>query len=226
MAVRIDDLQFEGLVVCQDEDGYSFTSDSVLLANFTKFTAGAKVVEFCAGSGVISILLSKKQKPQIIHGFEIMKPSYDLFVKSVEINNLQDKVKPINEKLENASELLGVGYADVVVCNPPYLPPVNNEEPTIKNVAEKEIYTNLDSVIKNASKLLKYGGRFFMVHRVDRLVDIITSLRAYKLEPKKMNIIYPKENAEPVVFLIEAHKGGKSGLRVSKVTYAHEINKA
>ena len=121
MAERLEDLQFEGLKIYQDDKGYCFTSDSVLLANYAKFIAGSKVVEFCAGSGVISILLSKKQKPRSIHAFEIMEKPYKLFKKSVEYNNLEDKVFPINDKLENAVNLLGRGFADVVVCNPPYL---------------------------------------------------------------------------------------------------------
>ena len=226
MAIRIDDLQFEGLKIYQEEDGYCFTSDSVLLANYAKFLAGAKVVEFCAGSGVISILLSKKQKPKVIHAFEVMKEPYDLFVQSIAMNQLEEIVKPVNEPLEKAVSMLGVGYADVVVCNPPYYETDKEEEQSIKNVATKEILTNLDSVVMNASNLLKYGGRLFMVHRVDRMVDIFCTLRKYKLEPKKLNVIYPKKDYEPVVFLVEAKKGGKAGIRVSKVTYADQLNKA
>lgn len=225
--MRIDDLQFEGLVICQEEDGYCFTSDSVLLANYAKFMPNSKVVEFCAGSGVISILLSKKQRPSKIHSFEIMKEPYDLFVKSIAINKLEDVIFPINDKLENAVDILGVGYADVVVCNPPYLEDDGKDkEKNIKNVATTELLTNLDSVVSNASKLLKFGGKFFMIHRVDRLVDVLCCLRENKLEPKRLNIIYPKENFEPVVFLVEAHKGGKKGIRLSKATFAKELNKA
>jgi len=227
MALRIDDLQFEGLKIYQDEKGYCFTSDSVLLANYAKFLPGSKVVEFCAGSGVISILLSKKQKPNAIYSFEVLKEPYELFKKSVELNGLQDKVFPINDKLENSVTKLGVGFADVVVCNPPYFVVDNiKENATQKEIATTEILTNLESVISTAQKLLKFGGRFYMVHRVDRLVDVLSTLRKYNIEPKKLNIIYPKQDFEPVVFLIEAHKGGKVGLKVSKATFAGELNKA
>lgn len=225
--MRIDDLQFEGLVLCQDEKGYPFTSDSVLLANYVKFMPGSKVVEFCSGSGVISVLLSKKQRPSVIYGFEIMKEPFDLFKKSVEMNKLENVVFPMNEKLEDSANILGVGFADVVVCNPPYLETRDEKiEKTIKNVATTEILTNLESVVESASKLLKYGGKFYMVHRADRLVDVLCTLRKFKLEPKKLNIIYPKENFEPVVFLVEAHSGGKKGLRISKATFSNEMNKA
>lgn len=228
MALRIDDLQYEGLKIYQEESGYCFTSDSVLLANYVKFLPGAKVVEFCAGSGVISILLSKKQKPKIIYGFEIMEKPYALFEKSVKLNNLEGVVIPVNKGLEDATSLLGVGYADVVLCNPPYLKPDGGNQDKLNErvVATKEVLTNLESVVENAAKLLKHGGKFFMVHRVDRLVDIMVELRKNKLEPKKMSIIYPTKTAEPVVFLIEAIKCGKPALRVSRATYACELNKS
>jgi len=228
MALRIDDLQFEGLKIYQEENGYCFTSDSVLLANFAKFKAGAKVVEFCAGSGVISILLSKKQKPKEIHAFEVLKRPFEMFKKSVELNNLVEKVIPVNERLEDAEKLLGNGYADVVVCNPPYYKTDEkvNDNTSEKQIATTELLTTLESVVKSAFRLLKYGGKLYMVHRVDRLVDVLTTLRLNNLEPKKLNIIYPKLNFEPLVFLVEAHKHGKSGLKVSKATFAEEINKA
>ena len=228
MAERLEDLQFEGLKIYQDDKGYCFTSDSVLLANYAKFLAGCKVVEFCAGSGVISILLSKKQKPKSIHAFEIMEEPYKLFKKSVEYNKLEEKVFPIHDKLENAINVLGRGFADVVVCNPPYLKTSEKykKENTLSEVAKTELLTTLESVIENAEKLLKFGGKLFMVHRTDRLVDVLATLRQYKIEPKKLTIIHPNENAEPVVFLVEAHKGGKTGLKVSKLTFATEYNKA
>lgn len=227
MAIRIDDLQYEGLKIYQNDQGYCFTSDSVLLANYVKFSASSKVVEFCAGSGVISILLSKKQKPSIIHAFEVMQEPYKLFVESVKLNKLEDKVVPVNARLEDSVKMLGAGYADVVVCNPPYLKPNTFKlEPTEKTVATTELLTSLESVISSACELLKYGGKFYMVHRVDRLVDVLCELRRAKLEPKKVSIIYPKLEKEPVVFLVQAVKGGKRGLRMSKVTFADQLNKA
>ncbi len=226
MALRLDDLQFEGLKIFQNPKGYCFTSDSVLLANFVKFNPESKVVEFCAGTGVISILLTKKQKPKIIHSFEVMREPYEIFLKSIAFNKLSGKVVAHLSPLEEAVNILGVGYADVVVCNPPYLKAECGESESEKEVATKEIKTSLESVIYNASRLLKFGGKLFMVHRVDRLVDVLTTLRANKLEPKRLSIIYPKLGAEPVVFLVEALSGGKSGLRVSKVIFADDMNKA
>lgn len=226
MNLRLEDLQFEGLKIYQNPNGYCFTSDAVLLANYCKFLPGAKVVEFCAGTGVISILLTKKQRPSVIHAFEVMKSPFEILEKNIELNNLQKKIVPHHEKLENSAKILGVGYADVVVCNPPYLESEIEKSESEIDVATKEISTNLESVIKSAAKVLKFGGKFFMVHRTDRLVDALCLMRKYKLEPKKLKIIYPKIDREPVVFLCEAMSGGKAGLRVSKITFADELNKS
>ena len=227
MAERIDDLQFEGLKIYQNDDGYCFTTDSVLLANYSKCLAKAKVVEFCAGSGVVSILFSKKQKPQSIHAFELQKSLYDLFVKSVELNNLQDKIFPLNEDLKNAASVLGLGFADVVMCNPPYFKVEEKKEHyTQKQIAETEACVTLEEIISSAEQVLKFGGKFYMVHRADRLVDIIYLLRKYKLEPKKLTPVYPKQDAEPVVVLVEALKGGKAGVRISKPAFADQFNKS
>jgi len=227
MALRIDDLQFEGLKIYQDDQGYCFTTDSVLLANYAKCLAGAKVVEFCAGSGVVSILFSKKQKPQSIHAFELQKSLYNLFCKSVELNSLQDKVFPINEDLKNASKVLGNGFADVVICNPPYFKVEEQKQAyTEQQIAQTEACVTLEEIVCSVEKVLKYGGKFYMVHRADRLVDIICNLRKYKLEPKKLTPVYPKQDTEPVVVLVEAIKGGKAGIRLSKPTFADQFNKS
>ena len=150
-----------------------------------------------------------------------MEAPFKLMEKSVKLNGLEDIVIPVNKRLEEASDMLGRGFADVIVCNPPYIQKENavHRDITVKNVAVNELLTSFENVVESAEKLLKFGGKFYLVHRVDRLVDIMATLRKYKLEPKKLNIIYPKENFEPVVFLLEAHKGGKAGLRVAPAKY-------
>ncbi len=225
--LRLDDLQFKNLKLYQDSDNYCFTSDSVLLANYAKCKPNDKVVEFCAGSGVVSILFSKKQRPGKITAFEMQKQLYELFVKSIEYNKLSDTITAINCKNEQAVKMLGAGYADVIMCNPPYF--VSSEaieNPTSNQIATIELYENLDGLLKTAARLLKFGGKFYMVHRVDRLVDIFYSLRQNKLEPKNLTIIYPKKDAVPVVCLVTCIKGGKPDLKVSKVVYADQINKS
>lgn len=227
-SLRLDDLQFENLYIYQDPKGYCFTSDSVLLANYVKCSKTDVVVEFCAGTGVISILLSKKQNPKKIYSIELMKKYYQMLSHSVKYNKLEDKIVPVCMKLEDVCKEFGSGFADVVVCNPPYYP--QNSKNIIKSaetaIATTEITTSLENVMESVGKVLKFGGKLFMVHRVDRLIDVVCEARKFKIEPKKLSLIYPKEDYEPVVFLMEAIKGGKPGLRVPKPTFANQLNKA
>lgn len=223
MKQEILDLGFQNLKIYQSPDGYCFTSDSVLLANYIKCKKTDTVVEFCAGSGVISILLSKKQNPAKIYAFELQKRLYDMFSESVKLNNLEKQIFPINERNENFSSFLANGSADVVFVNPPYMEGGDKSDNQEIAIATHEVETNLEIIVSNASKLLKYGGKFYMVHKADRLVDVLCALREHKLEPKKLNIIYPNKSAEPAVFLVSATKYGKKGLRISKATFAEDV---
>ncbi len=220
------DLQYKGLKIFQDPEGYCFTSDSVLLANYIKCKPKDVVVEFCAGSGVISVLLSGKQKLDKIYAFEIQEKLCDMFKKSISYNKLQDKIIAINDKLENSTNYISYEVADIVFCNPPYHEGGDTSDKKEIALATHEIQTSLDSIIASVNKVLKYGGKFFMVHRVERLVDVLTTLRKYKIEPKQMCIVYPKMTSEPVVFLLTAIKGGKKGLRMSQVKFAEDFNKS
>ncbi len=223
MEQEILDLGFENLKIFQAKDGYCFTSDSVLLANYIRCRKTDKVVEFCAGSGVISILLSKKQNPSKICAFEVQKRLCEMFYESVKLNNLENQIVPINAKLEDCLMFLKPASVDVVFCNPPYMESGDKSENQEIAIATHEIETNLDSILENASKLLKYGGKFFMVHRADRMVDVFCLCRKHKIEPKRMCVIYPNKKAEPAVFLMCGIKNGKKGLRVSKATFAEDV---
>lgn len=223
MKQEILDLGFKNLKIYQSPEGYCFTSDSVLLANYVRCKKTDTVVEFCAGSGVISILLSKKQNPAKIYAFELQKRLYEMFLSSVKLNNLENQIFPINAKNEDFASYLANGSADVVFVNPPYMEEGDKSENKEIAIATHEIETNLESIVSSASKLLKYGGKFYMVHKADRLVDVLCSLREHKLEPKKLCIIYPNKSAEPAVFLVSATKYGKKGLRISKATFAEDV---
>lgn len=223
MKQEILDLGFENLKIYQAPDGYCFTSDSVLLANYIKCHKTDKVAEFCAGSGVISILLSKKQNPEKIYAFELQKRLCDMFSKSVKLNNLENQIQPINAKLEDCLNFLSRASLDVVFCNPPYMESGDHSDNQEIALATHEIGTNLDSILENAEKLLKYGGKFYIVHRTDRLADVICAFRNHHIEPKKLCIVYPNQKAEPAVFLMMGTKYGKKGLRVSKAIYAEDF---
>lgn len=223
MKQEILDLGFENLKIFQAPEGYCFTSDSVLLANYIKCHKTDKVIEFCAGSGVISILLSKKQNPQNIVAFEIQTRLADMFSRSVKLNGLENQIQVVCAPLEKSSEYVERASADVVFCNPPYMESGDHSENKEIAIATHEIETNLDSILENASKLLKYGGKFYIVHRADRLADVICAFRKHHIEPKKLCIVYPNQKAEPAVFLMMGTKYGKKGLRISKAIFAEDF---
>lgn len=223
MEQEILDLGFENLKLYQAPDGYCFTSDSVLLANYVRCKKSDKVVEFCAGSGVISILVSRKQNPSEIYAFELQKRLAEMFSQSVKLNNLENQIFTINAGLENCLDFVDRGSVDVVFCNPPYMEGGDKSDNPEIAIATHELKTNLDSICENAFKVLKYGGKFFMVHRADRMVDVFCTCRKHHLEPKKMCEIYPNQKAEPAVFLLCATKYGKKGLRISKATFAENV---
>lgn len=223
MKQEILDLGFENLKIYQAPEGYCFTSDSVLLANYIKCHKTDKVVEFCAGSGVISILLSKKQNPASICAFEIQKRLADMFAGSVELNNLENQIQVINAPLEKCLDFVPRAGADVVFCNPPYMEGGDHSDNQEIAIATHEIETNLDSILENAEKVLKYGGKFYIVHKADRLVDVMCAFRKHHIEPKKLCIVYPNEKAEPAVFLMMGTKYGKKGLRISKAIFAEDF---
>lgn len=207
----LDDLEFKGLRLIQNKNGYKFSTDSVLLANFAKAKSTDKCVDFCSGSGVVAILFACKNNINESYAFEIQPRLADMAERSVKINN--QNIKVFNEDLANAHKVLGSESVDVITVNPPY-----NKQGETSNVDEiaiatHEIKTNLESIISASFKTLKYGGKLFMVHRADRLVDILAVLRQNKIEPKVLRIVYPKISKEPNLVLVEAKKGAKPGIK-------------
>lgn len=224
MSEEILDLDYKGLKLYQDNAGYCFTSDAVLLANYIRCKKTDKVCEFCAGSGVISVLLSKKQEPGHIYAFEFQTRLADMFTRSVKLNKLEDKITVYDDRLENCLNYLKAGSMDVVYCNPPYTNATQDRSDNKEiAIATHEIETNLESVISSVAKLLKFGGKLYMVHKAERLVDVLSTLRKYKIEPKKLCMVYPKPELEPAVFLVEAKLGGKHSLRVHSAIFAEDF---
>jgi tRNA1Val (adenine37-N6)-methyltransferase len=212
---RIDDLQIKGLKIIQNKDLYCFTADAVLLANFCKIKKNDIVVDLCSGSGVISILIAGKSNAKKVYGIELQKVMADMSKRSLDLNNLNDKVEILNIDLKDSVKSLGNESVNVVVCNPPY----NKVESATQNLSENEsisrheVKTNLQEIINASSSLLKYGGKFFMVHQSTRLVEIFSTCQKYNLEPKVVRLIQSKSYTEPYLTLIECVKGGKSGVK-------------
>lgn len=211
---RLDDLQFEGLKIVQDKNLYAFTSDSVVLANFLKIKTGERAVEIGSGSGVISILATKKTNVKEIVAFELQQPLYEMSLKSLAINHI-DNVKVINDDVRNFKKYLACGSVDVVFSNPPYKKEgaaAKNENES-KAVARHEKSLPLQDLAKVAADMLKFGGRACFVYDADRSAEMIYSLICNNLQPKRM---FFTENGrkKPILFVVEAVKGGKSGVKV------------
>ena len=233
---RIDDLQYKGLKIIQNKEGFCFGIDSILLSDFAKeIPENAKVIDLGTGSGIISILLTAKTKLAKIYGIEIQKEVAELAKKNIKLNKLENRFEIINENIKNIDKILEKNSFDAIVTNPPY----KKEETGIKNenkiklISRHEIEANLEDFINISSKMLKNNGSLYMVHRPERLVDIAELLRKYKLEPKIIQLIYPKINKAPTMVLIKAIKNAKPFLKIKEPliiykednTYTDEILK-
>ena len=215
---RIDDLQRNHYRIIQDPGRFCFGMDGVLLSGFAKAKEGARVLDLGTGTGIIPILMEAKTKASHFVGLEIQPESADMALRSVRMNHQEEKIKIITGDIKEAVSLFGAASFDVVTSNPPYMTEhhgiTNPEEP--KAIARHELLCTLEDVIRQSSMLLKPGGNFYLVHRPFRLVDILVLLRQYRLEPKRMQLVYPFVDKEPNMLLIEADRGGRARLKVEK----------
>lgn len=215
---RIDDLQRNNYKIIQDPDRFCFGMDAVLLSGFAGAKEGEKVLDLGTGTGIIPILMEARTKAAHFTGLEIQPDSADMAMRSVKLNNLENKIKVVVGDIKEAVSLFGAASFDVVTCNPPYMTEhhglTNLKEP--KAIARHELLCTLEDVISQSSRLLRPGGNFYMVHRPFRLADIIVLLRQYKLEPKRMKLVYPFVDKEPNMVLIEANRGGRARVKVEK----------
>ena len=213
---RFDDLELDGLGIIQSKSGYGFTSDSVLLANFVKAKRTDKVIELCAGSGVISTIVAYKRKLSHVTLVELQEKQADRAKRSFEFNKLPATV--ICGKFQGISNTLGQGVFDICFANPPYrskdLTPSDNIE---KALSTHEIEMNLDDLVIESAKLLKFGGKLYVIYPINRLAELFHKLCEKKIEPKEMIVIYPKKNRAAELVLVKAVKGAKPGLVVHDI---------
>ncbi len=214
------------LAIIQDNRFFKFGTDSVLLANFTQTGPGDLVVDLGSGSGVIPLLLAFKKKPKQIIGVEIQPELVELARQNIASNNLEDKIEIMEVDLCNLASLIRPGSVDVIVTNPPYMPPDAGKitKNKYQAIARHEIKASLDDILKIASKLLKFGGYLHLVHRTWRLGEVLDKLSKYQLIAKEMQMIQARENKEPDTFLLRARKGGNHGLRVKPTLVVYEKN--
>lgn len=215
-AERLDYLPGEKLKIYQSPEVFSFSMDAVLLAQYTYLPIQkGRVMDLCTGNGVIPLLMSKRTKAWI-EGVEIQERLFSMARRSVALNQLDEQITIHHMDLKDTPQTFGHGSFDVVTCNPPYMPihtgmHHHNEHVAI---ARHEIMCCLEDVIFTASQLVKPGGRVSFVHRPHRLTDIMTLMREYKIEPKRIRFVYPKLGKEANMLLIEGMKDGQPDLRL------------
>ncbi|ENH96112.1 hypothetical protein J416_12552 [Gracilibacillus halophilus YIM-C55.5] len=222
---RMDDLLAEeNLKIIQSSSVFAFSLDAVLLANFASIprTRG-KILDLCTGNGVIPLLLSQKSQVPIT-GVEIQSKLYDMAHRNVTLNGLSEQITMIEGDLREMPAYFQNDTFDLVTVNPPYFP-TKNQNHWNKNdyltIARHEIYCDLEDVVKACSKLVRPGGRVAMVHRPSRFVEILTLLRSYKIEPKRLRFVYPKMGKEANMLLIEGIRDGKPDVTILPPLYAY-----
>lgn len=232
---RVDDLHIKGYQIIQSPERFCFGMDAVLLSDFVREKKNGAVLDMGTGTGIIPILLEAKEKGKIFTALEIQEESAKMARRSVQLNDLEEKIEIITGDIKEASKLMKASSFDIVTCNPPYMNHqhgiTNPELP--KAIARHEILCTLEDVIREASKLVKPAGSFYLIHRPFRLAEIIGTLLKYKLEPKRMRLVYPYIEKEPNMVMIEAVRGGKSMMKVEpplivykeKGKYTEEIYK-
>lgn len=215
---RLDELHRNGYQIIQHSGKFCFGMDAVLLSGFVRVKPGERALDLGTGTGIIPILLRGKTEGRDFTGLEIQEESADMARRSVAYNHLEESISIVTGDIKEAAALFGAASFDVVTSNPPYMTGnhglVNPEQP--KAIARHELLCTLEDVVRETSKVLRPGGRFYLVHRPFRLAEIMTVLVKYKLEPKRMRLVYPFVDKEPNMVLLEALSGGRSRITVEK----------
>lgn len=220
---RLDDLQ-NGYWMIQDPNQFCYGIDAVLLASYARVREREKVLDFCTGSGIVPILLKAKTGGQHFTGLEIQHASADMARRSVEYNHLGEWIDIVEGDVCRAEEYFPAASFDVVTCNPPYM--TGNHGLTnasqAKTIARHEVLCSFEDIVRSASRILRPAGRFYLVHRPFRLAEIMYVLKQYRLEPKRMQLVYPFADKEPNLVLLEAAKGGKPRITVERPLIVYE----
>ena len=227
MRVRNRLLNFGDNIIYQDDECFLFSLDSVLLANFVTIKlTDKKIIDLCSGNAPIPMLMSFRTNARIF-GVEIQKNIYDMGYASIKENKMDDQITLINSDVKMVNKDFEPEIFDIVTCNPPYFKYQENSlinEKMEKTIARHEVLLNLEDVIKTSKYLLKNNGIFAMVHRPDRLIEIINMMQKYGIEPKRIRFVYPKKDKEANMILIEGVKNGKSGMKILSPLITHLDN--
>ena len=215
---RLDDLHRNGYRIIQNEKAFCFGMEAVLLSGYAVVREGERAADLGTGTGIIPILLEAKTGGEHFTGLEIQAEMADMARRSVALNHLEEKIDIVCGDIKEASQIFGAASFDVVTTNPPYMNDAHglqNPDP-VKAIARHEVLCTLEDVVREGAKLLVPGGRFYMVHRPHRLVEIINTMTSFKLEPKRIKFVHPFVDKEANMVLIEGIKGGKSMIKVEK----------
>lgn len=224
---RLDYLLAEDLRIIQSPSVFSFSLDAVLLSKFVNVPHHkGQIVDLCSGNGVIPLFLSARTKASII-GVELQERLFDMAQRSVRYNGLEKQIEMVHGDVKEIPSQLGIEKFDVVTCNPPYFLAHEASDRNLSEhyaIARHELHLTLEEAIVSASRLLKQGGKAAFVHRPGRLLDIITIMRANRLEPKRLRFVHPKMGKEANTLLIEGIKDGKPDLKILPPLYVYEEN--
>lgn len=223
----LDELNINDLKIIQGKDDFKYGTDAVMLVKFASISKNAKVLDLCTGSGIIPILLTAEKNAADITCVEYFDFIADRTRRSVEINSLEDKIKVICGDVKNIDGLVARESFDNVTVNPPYKKinsgAVNKSD--YVTAARHEVLCDLDDIVSAADYSLKYGGKLTMVHRAERICDIISTMRKYKIEPKRIALIMHSTELPPKLILVEGKKGAAPGLNFEKPVFPKGVEK-
>ncbi|MEH7929880.1 tRNA1(Val) (adenine(37)-N6)-methyltransferase [Staphylococcus pseudintermedius] len=220
---RLDYLIREDLRIIQNDVVFSFSTDALLLGHFTEVRKRDRILDMCAGNGVIPLLLSDKGN-NVITGVEIQPQLVNMAVRSVQYNHLEDRITMVEMDINALIQAYSPAQFDLITCNPPYFKAnqTNQHQLEAHKIARHEIYCTLDDCLRVSNHLLKEGGRVVMVHRAERMLDLFESMRHYRIEPKRLHMIFSKPGKAAQTIVVEGRKGGRQGLDIAPPFYIYD----
>ncbi|MBJ8322498.1 tRNA1(Val) (adenine(37)-N6)-methyltransferase [Staphylococcus pseudintermedius] len=220
---RLDYLIREDLRIIQNDAVFSFSIDALLLGHFTEVRKRDRILDMCAGNGVIPLLLSDKGN-NVITGVEIQPQLVNMAVRSVQYNHLEDRITMVEMDINALIQAYSPAQFDLITCNPPYFKAnqTNQHQLEAHKIARHEIYCTLDDCLRVSNHLLKEGGRVVMVHRAERMLDLFESMRHYRIEPKRLHMIFSKPGKAAQTIVVEGRKGGRQGLDIAPPFYIYD----
>lgn len=228
---RIDDLNIKGLKLIQNTDYFLFGIDSVILANTVKVKKNEVLLDLCTGTAVIPIIINAKQECKKLIGVELQQEMYDLAQRNIELNELQDKISVLNMNIKDVKRIrkyllenTGKDTVDCITCNPPYkeIGTGIKIEHSVKDIARNEVECTLEDIFKTASALLKSKGKLYLVHKPERIVDLVSLSRKYNLELKELRFMQPSIDKRPSIVLLEYVKDGGRECKVKEVLLQYD----